>query len=181
MRLEYAHTNNGKLQSFGKLYDEMAPRMLYYAFKMTQDKQASEDIIHETFVYYWENRDKLDSVLDIKSYLFSILRNLLRNHVRLESNRKRILDNMEPPEDDAEDYMMLSAEISGQIRHVINQLPAQTRTVIELSMAGMSVGQISGELNISQNTVKTLKKRGYRFLREHLGHLRLLIYFLLFP
>lgn len=170
----------GKSQSFGRLYDEIAPRMLYYAFKMTHDRQASEDIIHEAFVYYWENRGKLKSVLDIKAYLFSVLRNLLRNYVRVESNRKRILDEMELPEGDSEDYLMITSEISGQIMHVVNQLPAQTRSIIELSMAGMSVMQISEQLNISSNTVKTLKKRGYQSLRENLGHLRLLINFLLF-
>ncbi len=179
MTPEHTHPYYGKSQSFGRLYDEMAPRMLFYAFKMTQDRQASEDIVHEAFVYYWENRRKLESVLDMKAYLFSVLRNLLRNYVRLESNRKRILDKMELPEIDSEDHLMMTSEISGQIRRVVDRLPAQTRAIIELSMAGMSVGQISEQMNISSNTVKTLKKRGYHSLRENLGHLRLVIDFLL--
>ena len=179
MKLESTSYLEGKSLSFRDFYDELAPRMLFYVFRMTQNRQVSEDIIHETFVFYWENQGKFDSVLDTKAYLFSVLRNLVRNYMRLEANRKRILATLELPENEADDYLMMTAEICGQIRHVVNQLPAQTKTIIELSIAGMSVGNIAEQLNISVNTVKTLKKRGYQSLREKLGYLRLLIDLLL--
>jgi DNA-binding CsgD family transcriptional regulator len=38
-------------------------------------------------------------------------------------------------------------------------------------MDGLTTAEIASEMNVSVNTVKTLKKNGYKTLREKLGHL----------
>jgi RNA polymerase sigma-70 factor (ECF subfamily) len=42
-------------------------------------------------------------------------------------------------------------------------------------MNGMKSEEIARDLGVSINTVKTLKRNGYRALRGRLGHLRLLV------
>lgn len=168
----------GDVVAFRTLYDQFAPRMLYYVFKTTQNRQASEDIVHEAFVFLWENRCRMEDVIDLKAYLFAVTRNLVRNHTRVESLRKRILDGLEFPEKISEQHVLITAEICGQIRRSIAQLPPQTRTVIELSMLGLSVAEVAAQMEISPNTVKTLKKNGYQALREKLVHLKALLAFL---
>ena len=64
------------------------------------------------------------------------------------------------------------------MQQAVNELPAQTRRVIELSMQDMTVEKIAEEMCVSPNTVKTLKKVGYQTLRERLKHLRALLLFL---
>jgi RNA polymerase sigma-70 factor (ECF subfamily) len=168
----------GDAKSFRDVYDALAPRLLYYAFRCTGDTAASEDIVHEAFVFLWENRRRVEDVIDLKAWLFTVTCNLVRNHMRSEGVHRRILSGLgrmpELPADARLD-LMVTAEICGEIRARIAQLPPQTRTVIELSMQGLSVGEVAERMGLSPNSVKTLKKNGYRTLREELGHLRPLL------
>ena len=52
---------------------------------------------------------------------------------------------------------------------LIDRLPEQTRQVILESLEGKSNAEIAEALRISPNTVKTLKKNAYQFLRDTLG------------
>lgn len=169
----------GDVEAFHAIYDALAPRLLYYVFRVTRERPASEDIVHEAFVLLWENRRRMADVIDIKAWLFTVAYNLLRNHTRVETVHRRVLDRMDAtaelmPENH-EQQLIITAEICGEIRGGIARLPGQTRTVIELSMQGMSVAEVAERMGISPNTVKSLKKSGYRLLRERLGHLRIVL------
>ena len=98
--------------------------------------------------------------------------------LRDEAIHKRILEAMEWDEYEVEDHLLVSAEICGEVQQAVKGLPAQTRRVIELSMEDMTVEKIAVAMQISPNTVKTLKKAGYQVLREKLKHLRVLLPFL---
>lgn len=98
--------------------------------------------------------------------------------IRNVANRKRILDSMECEECEMDDHLLIAAEICGEVQRAVQGLPTQTRRVIELSMEDMTVEKIAEMMQISPNSVKTLKKAGYRILREKLKHLRVLLPFL---
>jgi RNA polymerase sigma-70 factor (ECF subfamily) len=137
--------------------------------------------VQEAFIKFWEHRETFDNLLAVKVYLFSFLKNKIMNLSRDEANRRRLLAGMTWEEAFTEDHLLLAAETCGQVRQAVSELPGRTRRVIELSMAEMTVEQVAAELDISPNTVKTLKKAGYQALREKLEHLRTLLPFLLFP
>lgn len=50
----------------------------------------------------------------------------------------------------------------------VSQLPKQSRKIILLGLEGKNNQEIAEEMGISINTIKTLKKNAYRFLREEL-------------
>ncbi len=161
----------GDVEAFKRVYDALAPRLLYYVHRLVRQHDASEDIVHETMVFLWENREKISDVIDLKAWLFTIAHNHTRNYIRTKGLRRKILDKLEiMPEPDQQ--LIITAEICGEIRNVVMELPTQTRQIIELSMHGLSVAQTAEILGVSPNTIKTLKKSGYRTLREKLGHLR---------
>ena len=168
----------GNRVAFKELHEELYGRMFYYVYKMLHDKEQSEDIIQEAFVLYWGNRVNFNSLLAVKAYLFSIVRNKVMAQIRDVANRKRILDRIEREEDETGDHLLITAEICGEVQRAVRELPPQTRRVIELSMEDMTVERIAEVMQISPNTVKTLKKAGYQALREKLKHLRVLLPFL---
>ena len=145
---------------------------------MLHDKEQTEDVIQEAFVLYWKNRVNFNNLLAVKTYLFTVVRNKVMVHLRDEAIHKRILEAMEWDEYEVEDHLLVSAEICGEVQQAVKGLPAQTRRVIELSMEDMTVEKIAVAMQISPNTVKTLKKAGYQVLREKLKHLRVLLPFL---
>ena len=168
----------GDRVAFKELHEELYQRMFYYVYKMLHDKEQTEDVIQEAFVLYWKNRVNFNNLLAVKTYLFTVVRHKVMVQLRDEAIHKRILEAMEWDEYEVEDHLLVSAEICGEVQQAVKGLPAQTRRVIELSMEDMTVEKIAVAMQISPNTVKTLKKAGYQVLREKLKHLRVLLPFL---
>lgn len=60
----------------------------------------------------------------------------------------------------------------------IDRLPPQSQKIILLNLQGKNNNEVAEELNISVNTVKSLKKSAYMTLRKYVGkeYLWLLIF-----
>lgn len=150
--------------------------LFYYAHNFTRDKETSEDAVQEAFVRLWHRRATFDNAMAAKVYLYYVVRNVVRNHLRA---RRRTVSIPEHTPAHEEDLAMITAETCSMVRASVEALPRQTRRVIELSMAELTVEQIARQMGISPNSVKTLKKAGYRTLREKLGALHSLLPLLL--
>jgi RNA polymerase sigma-70 factor (ECF subfamily) len=172
----------GDRDAFRALHGELYDRLFFYVYRLTRDRQASEDLLQEAFISFWERHETFSSLLAVKVYLYAFLRNKLMSRARDEANRRRILDRVareKGPGVVEGNHLMVMAEICGQVRQAVGELPERTRRVIELCMAEMTVEEVARVMEVSVNTVKTLKKAGYQTLREKLQHLRMLLPLLL--
>ena len=66
-------------------------------------------------------------------------------------------------------YAALEEEAITRFYMIIVELPEQQREILLRSLRGDKVKDIADKLKISENTVKTHKKRAYQFVRERLG------------
>lgn len=181
--LENSHIEKiagGDRAAFEKLHKELYPRLFYYVFKLIRNKEQAEDFIQEAFVMYWQHRTDFQQVLAVKTYFYLILRNKVAAHIRDNSIHRRILENMPAEEATDEQTAFWVSEVCGEVQRAVATLSPQTQRVIRLSMQDLTVEQIAQAMNVSPNTVKTLKKNAYKLLREQLGHLRHFLFFLLF-
>ena len=64
--------------------------------------------------------------------------------------------------------LALKEEVIRRFYEVLYKLPRQQQDVLLFSLRGLSVSDVAKEMNVSENTVKTKKKRAYLFVREHL-------------
>ena len=173
--LEDAHIERivaGDRAAFRQLHEAFFKRLYLYVFSLTRDKEVAEDILQEAFVLYWEKRENYHDVLSVRAFLYSVIRNKAMRLQRDESIHRRILSELHWEESTPEEHVMMAAEIVGQIRQAVEMLPLRTRRVIQLAMNDLKVEEIAAEMQISPNTVKMLKKAGYRALREQLEYLR---------
>lgn len=67
---------------------------------------------------------------------------------------------------------IIEEEVFGSMYDAIYKLPEQTRKIVLLTLEGVSNPKIAEQLKISVNTLKTLKKRAYQYLRNELGPYR---------
>ena len=74
----------------------------------------------------------------------------------------------------------IEEEAISRFYQAISRLPEQQREILLQSANGKKIRDIALSLGISENTVKTQKKRAYFFLREQLGELWLFVLPLLF-
>ena len=71
--------------------------------------------------------------------------------------------------------MALEEEAITRFYTVIIRLPKQQRDILLRSMKGEKVKDMAEKLGVSENTIKTQKKRAYAFVREQLGDVWMVI------
>jgi RNA polymerase sigma-70 factor (ECF subfamily) len=84
--------------------------------------------------------------------------------------------NLPEMKESAIERMIIEEEYVRQIHLAINKLSDERRKIILLSMEGHGNKKIAQSLGISVNTLKTLKRKAYRFLREELKQLKAFLF-----
>ena len=78
------------------------------------------------------------------------------------------------------DHWIIENDLRRRILEEINKLPEVRREIMLMRLEGNSFEEISKELNLNINTLKTNKKQAYRELRLRLADLGNCIVLLLF-
>lgn len=159
--------NDHNPKALKEFFTGFYPSLCVFTKKFISETDVIEDIAQEAFLVYWESHKQFDNINLLKGFLYSTARNKCLNHLRLKSLRAEKLKNGFE-KDDFLYELILEEETYRIIYQFIEKLPPQTRQVIELSMKGYKNSEIADEMEISVNTVKTLKQKAYKVLRENL-------------
>jgi len=68
--------------AFVGIYNRFKGPVYSFCYKMLLDSDAAEDVMQETFLRIYENRDRLLKTSAFKSWLFTIARNQCLNSIR---------------------------------------------------------------------------------------------------
>ena len=171
--------NNNNFKFFFQEYYEP---VFQFARKYTENDAIARDLTQDAFIKLYEKRKDFDVIEKAKSFLYTTTRNLCLNHLKHKKIEHQYFQEVKIEDEEAEEQFYLE-EVTYQetlriLRAAIDQLPPQTREVILVSLDGKNNNEIAETLDISVNTVKTLKKNAYKSLRESLGSRNL--YILLF-
>ena len=136
----------------------------------SNDVQEAEDIVQEVLIRLWENRRHYQDITCLRSFVYTMIRNQSLNLIR---NRKRSSQHFHllPEEEENNFFNILVEEESNRLLfNAINTLAPQSAAIIQLSLQGLKNEEIARELSISENTVKVLKYRSLKKLRQLLHH-----------
>jgi len=139
--------------------------------RVTQDRDATEDLLQDVFLRVWNGRE----TLVVSSYHAYLYRAALNAALRYqERGRRQIALDDAPPaaEPQAVDALeqLHHQEAEDSVAAALNQLPTQCRTVFELSRyEEMSYQQIADVLEISPKTVENHMGKALRILRRELS------------
>lgn len=166
--------NHKKVEGYRYLYDSYYSSLSNFSSRILSQERGAEDIVQEVFLKLWKSNSKFDSVKALSSYLYQAVKNASLNVVRNE----RKLVNSDGTEsshirdlgmdEKSTEQLIIEEEFYRQIYVAINKLSPERKRVILYSMDGLSNKEIAENCGISINTVKTLKLKAYRFLREEL-------------
>ncbi len=150
---------------FKVFFDRHYEELVRYANGYLFDKDSSEDIVQEVFIYIWENAEKLKIKNSLRGYLFTMVRNRCLNFLK----SIKITDNYEYLEFNIEyitEYIFDSTEeeekkiVYHQILKIVDTLPCKMQQIVKLKfLHNYKYCEIAKELNVSINTVKTQLKR----------------------
>ena len=162
-----ADINKGEVASFKLFFESFYPTLCLFANKYLKDTDASFDIVQDAFIYIWNRREELQSINSAKSYLFKYVKNRSLNFLRDNELRNRINYEILSSEIFYRDNL-IEEEVYNTIYEAVRNLPPQGQKVIELSLDGLKNQEIADQLNITINTVKTIKLRAFQSLRKEL-------------
>lgn len=163
----------GSRKAFDQLYHRYFEQLYAYCLKYTKRIDATEEIVQETFIQLWLNRERIRESDKLRHLLFVMARHRLINAFRRTANSvsyedylhyRNILTN-----ERGSDKMIEYDEFLQMIRAAMASLPENQQRIIRLSrIEGMKNGEIAKVLGRSEQTVKNQLSLGLKALREKL-------------
>lgn len=159
----------GNKKAFKNFFYTFYPVLCLFAQRFISSSDAACDIVQDAFIEYWENRKRFSNIEKAKGYLYTIVKNKCLNYIK---HQVIVEKHQKPdPDIDSEKFFfnsMIEEETIHIIHSVISKLPPQSKKIILCCLDKMTNKEIADSLNISINTVKTLKQNSYKFIREKL-------------
>lgn len=159
----------GDGEAFRKLFYFYSDRFYLWAFKITQDSLAAQDIVQDFFVRFWEKREILSFYPSFTAYAFRSIYNASLNYLR---DNKRFIYGYEVTIDlidsDVEDEDL--QELKRLLMKAIDELPERCKKIFVMAtLEKKKYTEVADILGISVNTVKVQVSKAYRMLKEKIG------------
>ena len=165
---------------FRFIFDKYYITLCMFANQYVEDDALAADIVQECFVKLWQLRDDFMYVHQIKSFLYTSVRNKSLNeleHTKVMNEYAQKV--MEMGKDSFFQDKVIAEESYRILVDAIDKLPPQMKNIMRLALEGKTNPEIAEALNISGETVHSQKKIAYRKLRGYLkDYYYLLFYFL---
>ncbi len=161
---------NNNLNTIENLFNKYYPSLCAFAQSYINDCGSSEDIVQDVFITLWNKYEELDQIQSVKSYLYTSVRNACLNHLKHDNIVGKFAE-AELSEKESDIFFndhVIEEETHRFFYKAIQELPEKCREIILLSLDGLKNTEISEELNVSINTIKTQKRIAYTYLRMRL-------------
>ncbi|NII26087.1 RNA polymerase sigma-70 factor [Pseudoflavitalea sp. X16] len=161
----------GDEQAFTALFNLYLPRLYPFIVKLTKSEPAVQEIIQETFIKVWLNRDKLAGMENPGGWLFRVASNQCYDYLRKRALNDQLFTALttdtaitSAPHEGAD-----AKELKRLVGEAVQLLPAQRQKIYLMSREqGKTIPEIARELQLSPNTVKNTLVVSLQFIRDYL-------------
>lgn len=171
-------------KAFKALYDRLAEDILSYGYKLCRDKSLVEDALQEVFVSCWEKRHSLPPVANVKSYLFTAIRNRLYRKMKsspswdpLEDGGNTLFNLDIRIDPDAFDDIPDRGNLITKVKSMVEQLSDRQKEIVYLKyFEGMDYKEIEQIMGLEYQSLRNLMAKALKNLRK----LGVVVYWILF-
>ena len=166
----------GEEQGFNYFFKTLYPALVYYAFRILNDRPVAEDVVGESFIKIWERHSTFSHPQVIKSWLYTTVRNTcinkLQERKRKLAQEQNLAKQMQDVHEGTALQDMILSEVIGQLHATIQVLPTECRKIFQmLYIQGKTVREVAEELDLSISTIKNQKARGLSIIRKRFPEL----------
>lgn len=168
----FLQIKQGDLSSYEAIFRKYYAALARYATSMVRNQDIGEDITQEVFMYIWEKRDRIELHGELKSYLFSSVKNKCLNYIKLELPRQQALTDLSGVSEWGQTDMTTDETelLRKKIQRAIDQLPKKCQHIFVLSRyGGLTYNEIADELDLSAKTVENQMSIALKKLKEMLS------------
>lgn len=177
---------NDDEEAFNELVNRHGERIYRTAYRITGDKEASEDILQNVFIILFEKLHKFRNESKFTTWLFRVTSNASYMYLRsankinkkeyhLEDmsrydNSGNIMDMQLKDFSEIPDEKVLQLEASEHMESAINKLPPKYKKIFHLrDVEGLSNKEVADITGLSLPAVKSRILRARNFLKENLS------------
>lgn len=164
-----ANFRAGDRQAFDYIYDRYRDRLLSLSMSLYPDPHMAEDIVHNVFMSFLQNAPQLHLRRSLRSYLFTSVRNavrdIFRRHAQIQRYEHLAISMPEQEEPEVSVYLFDSSQ---NLHQCLKHLPMEQREVVVLrAYEDLSFTEIAYRQSICSSTARGR----YRYGIEKLGTL----------
>ncbi len=144
---------------FGTAINSYSKPLYGFAMKLTKDRDDANDLMQETFIKAYTNKDKFKEGTNLNAWLFTIMRNSFITQYQKAVRQKTYVDNSEDlhllnnssnvSDNDGEHSLRVK-----EINERIDRLPIKYREPFVMYTRGFKYIEIAERLQIPLGTVK---------------------------
>lgn len=161
----------GDKNAFARVYRLYFSELCDFTFYITRNKEVAKELVQDTFLIIWEQREHWQPKGSIRSYLFRAAKNRSLDylkHVKVEREWQKT-HQMDLRVVDADEEAVTQAELAAAIDKSVDELPEKCRIIFIMNRnQGFTYGEIAEIQGISQKTVETQIGRALKKLKESL-------------
>lgn len=162
----------GDEAAFTELVAFYGPQLEEAVHQVIRTDAAVKDIIQETFLHIWLDRERLPQLTDIRTWFFRIAYyrsyTWLRNR-GIRQRKEELLPDGAVGYNEVEEHASFS-ETRRLVGEAIRQLPARTRQIYLLSREeDRSISEIAAMLDLAPQTVKNTLSNALKSMRKYLA------------
>ena len=168
----------GEEACYEELVDRYKNKLLNHIFYYMKDRESAEDIVQDTFIRVYINKDKYKEIAKVSTWVYTIANNLAKTALSRSSKMNAFSITGKEGENDYEirdknsstDEPVLKNELNDLIMSRIDELDEKFKEIVLLrDIDEMSYEEIAALLQIPTGTVKSRLNRARLNLRDALS------------
>lgn len=158
---------------FRKLYDATYDLLFKVSYRIVDDEEAAEDLVHDSYIKTNEKKLVFPSLDDAKYWLIRVVKNASLNYAKrklreAKAYTKALYEGRQHMEGGETDYLKM--ETADKVKEALNQLPPKLKEVIVLREYGdLNYKEIGNILGITEGNVKVRVFRAREQLAKLIG------------
>lgn len=160
----------GDTRAYQTVFDKYYTRLFSYIKTYTKNDSNAEDIIQETFIRLWENKESINVDASILAFLHKIAYNIFIDTYRKGKRNQSLLDALSYEaitESIEEEEGITRIKKVQMVKKSIEELPPRCREIFKMSKyEGLKYIEIAEALNLSIKTVEVQMSKAFSYIRQ---------------
>ena len=165
------HASDSK--DFRKIYDDSMQMLFKVSYRIVNDEEAAEDIVHDSLIKMSEKELVFPSLNDAKYWLIRVVKNASLNYAKRKTRERKAYERAlyeDHRKVESGEKELLKEEAKKKAQEALDKLPDNLRVVLILrEYAELNYKEIGRVLGITEGNVKVRVFRAREQLAKLIG------------
>lgn len=160
---------------FKQLFLPCHRKLFSVAYRLMSNTQAAEDMVQETFLKLWMQRDKIERIDNPEAYSITVLRRLFYDKMRTGHLQEvdKDVGSLQVTSSQNISRQLEAADEYQRVRLLISHLPEpQGRIMLMRDVEDRSFEEISIEIGLTEVNIRSILSRARKKIREQIKAMR---------